>query len=90
MAAMQAEREAAAQEALALRQEVERVMTRHQERVAKWEAAAASDEAQLTQRKSALEVLACSLHYFFVLLQLSGAGTLADHLLGCKECILEV
>lgn len=38
------------------------MMTRHQERVAKWEAAAAADEAQLTQRKSAMEVLACSLH----------------------------
>ena len=62
MAAMQAEREAASQEALALRQEVERVMTRHQERVAKWEAAAAADEAQLTQRKSAMEVPACSSH----------------------------
>ena len=53
---MQAAREAAAQEALELRQEVERIMTRHQERVASWEAAAAADESDLNQRRSALEV----------------------------------
>ena len=53
---MQAAKEAAAQEALELRQEVERVMTRHQERVASWEAAAAADDADLDQRRSALEV----------------------------------
>lgn len=52
----QAAKGTAAQEALALRQEVERVMACHQERVANWEAAAAADEAQLGQRKSALEV----------------------------------
>ena len=51
MAAMQATKEAAAQEALALRQEVEHVMARHQERVAKWEQAAAADEAKLNQKK---------------------------------------
>ena len=56
MAAMQATKEAAAQEALALRQEVEHVMARHQERVAKWEQAAAADEAQLHQRQAAIEV----------------------------------
>ena len=56
MAAMQATKEAAAQEALALRQEVEHVMARHQERVAKWEQAAAADEAQLSQKKAAMEV----------------------------------
>ena len=55
-AMVQAAKEAAAQEALELRQEVERVMTRHQERVASWEAAAAADEADLNQRRSALEV----------------------------------
>jgi len=53
---LQAAKEAAAEEALALRQEVERVITRHQERVANWEAASAADEADLIQRKSALEV----------------------------------
>ena len=53
---MQAAKEAAAQEALELRQEVERIMTRHQERVASWEAAAAADESDLIQRRSALEV----------------------------------
>ena len=53
---LQAAKEAAAHEALELRQEVERVMTRHQERVASWEAAAATDEADLHQRGSALEV----------------------------------
>ena len=56
MAAMQAAKQAAAQEALALRQEVENVMARHQERVTKWEQAAAADEAQLTQKKAAMEV----------------------------------
>ncbi len=53
---VQAAKEAAAREALQLRQEVERVMTRHQERVASWEEAAAADEADLHQRSSALEV----------------------------------
>ncbi len=53
---MQATKEAAAQEALALREEVEHVMARHQERVAKWEQAAAADEAQLNQKKAAMEV----------------------------------
>lgn len=41
-----------------LRQEVDRVMARHQERVAQWEAATAADEAQLEQRAAALEVCA--------------------------------
>ena len=31
-------------------------MARHQERVAKWEQAAAADEAQLSQKKAAMEV----------------------------------
>ena len=52
----QAAKEAAAAEAAALRQEVDRVMARHQERVAQWEAATAHDEEQLHQRRAALEV----------------------------------
>ena len=43
---MQATKEAAAQEALALREEVEHVMARHQERVAKWEQAAAAQSEE--------------------------------------------
>lgn len=53
----QAAKESAAAEAQALRQEVEQVMVRHQERVTKWEAAVADDEAQLAARRAALQVL---------------------------------
>jgi hypothetical protein len=35
---------------------VEQVMVRHQERVAKWEAAVAEDEALLAQRRAGIEV----------------------------------
>ncbi len=42
-------------EAAALRTEVDRVMARHQERVAQWEAATSHDEEQLNHRQAALE-----------------------------------
>ena len=67
---VQAAKEAAAQEALQLRQEVERVMTRHQERVASWEEAAAADEADLNQRMSALEVSTDKIHLHVTLIVL--------------------
>ncbi len=58
----QAAKESAAAEAEALRAEVEQVMVRHQERVAKWEAAAADDEAQLAQRRAVLQVNVLAAH----------------------------
>jgi hypothetical protein len=51
----QAAKEAAAAEAAALRSEVDRVMARHQERVAHWEAATSQDEEQLNQRRATIE-----------------------------------